>query len=140
VSDEPNPLPYLNTPERAVLGPLVRRLFATGNPRFEKALETTGAEATARMACVNALRIYAIVLFALGIAARVAGVATLALALYAIAVAAMAWSFWCLYTVAAPERAFKAERGESQPAPAREALDALLRKLGREGEAEDRAV
>ena len=140
MSDEPSPLPYLNTPERVVLGPLVRRLFATGNPRFQKALETTGAEATARMACVNALRIYAIALFALGIVARVAGVGALALALYGVAVAAMLWSFWCLYTVARPEREFKREHGEDQRAPAREALDALLRKLGREGEAEDRAV
>ncbi len=140
MSDEPNPLPYLNAPERVVLGPLVRRLFATGNPRFQRALETTGAEATARMACVNALRIYAILLFALGILARLAGVAPVAVALYGVAVLAMLWSFWCLYTVARPEREFKREQGGHEPAPAREALDALLRKLGREGEAEDRAV
>jgi fatty acid desaturase len=140
VSDEPNPLPYLNKPERVLLGPLVRRLFATGNPRFQKALETTGAEATARMACVNALRIYAILLFVLGVAARLAGVTPLALLFYGVAVVAMVWSFWCLYTVAGPEREFKREHEDDEPAPARAALDALLRKLGREGEADDRAV
>jgi hypothetical protein len=145
VSHDPSPLPYLNTPERVLLGPLVRRLFATGNPRFQRALENDGEEATARMACVNALRIYAILLFVAAIAARVAGVEPLALALYAVAAAAMVWSFWCLYTVMGPEREHRRAReaqGEAAPAPApaREALDALLRKLGREGAAEDRAV
>jgi hypothetical protein len=143
VSHDPSPLPYLNAPERVVLGPLVRRLFSTGNPRVARAIETTGTEATARMACVNALRIYAIVLFALGIVARIAGVGMLALSLYGVAVVAMVWSFWCLYTVAGPEREFKRahlESREGERAPAREALDALLRRLGREGEAEDRAV
>jgi uncharacterized membrane protein YuzA (DUF378 family) len=141
MADELSPLPYLNAPERRLLGPLVRRLCATGNPRFQRALEENGPEATARMACVNALRIYAIGLFALGVVARLAGVGALALALYGLAAAAMAWSFWCLYTVAGPEREFKRERrGESDRAPAREALDALLRKLGRDGAADDHAV
>jgi hypothetical protein len=140
VSVEPHPLPYLNTPERVVLGPLVRRLLRTGNPRFQRALETTGAEATARMACVNALRIYALLLFAAGIVVRLASATSLAVLLYGVAVAAMLWSFWCLYTVARPEREFKRRQGGHEPAPAREALDSLLAKLGREGEAEDRAI
>jgi hypothetical protein len=141
VADELSPLPYLNTPERKVLGALVRRLCVTDNPRFQRALEQNGPEATARMACVNALRIYAIAFFVTGVIARIAGVAPLALALYVLAGAAMAWSFWCLYTVVGPEREFKREReSESGRRPAREALDALLRKLGREGAADDRAV
>jgi hypothetical protein len=141
VSDDLSSSPYLNAPERRLLGPVVQRLCSTGNARFQRALEESGPEATARMACVNALRIYAIALFALGVIARVGGVAVLAVALYVLAVAAMAWSFWCLYTVVGPEREFKRERAsETGPAPAREALDALLRKLGREGAAEDRAV
>jgi hypothetical protein len=141
VSQDPSPLPYLNTAERRLLGPLVKRLYATGNPRFQRALETTGPEATARMACVNALRIYAVCLFVLGVLARAAGAGPGALVLYGLAAAAMIWSSWCLYTVVGPEREFKRERAsETGPAPAREALDALLRKLGREGAAEDRAV
>jgi hypothetical protein len=107
VSEDPSPLPYLNEPERKLLGPLVTRLFATGNPRFQRALETSGVEATARMACVNALRIYAVVLFVLGTAGRIAGVDAIGYLFYAVAIAAMAWSFWCLYTVVGPEREFK---------------------------------
>ncbi len=142
VSDEQSPLPYLNAPERRLLGPVVVRLYRTGNPRFKRALEENGAEASARMACVNALRFYAVGLFVLGVLARVAGVQALALVFYGVAVVAMAWSFWCLYTVAGPERAHKRGRdGEgSSRAPAREALDALLRKLGRDGAADDRAI
>ncbi len=142
MSDEPSPLRYLNTPERRLLGPVVVRLHRTGNPRFQRALEESGAEASARMACVNALRIYAVGLFVLGVLARVAGVQVLALALYGVAVVAMAWSFWCLYTVAGPEREHKRSRegSEGSRAPAREALDGLLRKLGREGAADDHAI
>ena len=142
MSHERSPLPYLNATERRVLGPVVLRLYATDSPRFERAFEETGPEASARMACVNALRIYAVCLFVLGVLARVAAVPLLALALYGLAAAAMAWSFWCLYTVAGAEREFKRsrEQDESGRAPARDALAALLRKLGREGAADDRAV
>ncbi len=139
--DDHSDLPYLNGPERRVLGPVVARLQRPGNPRFERSLEETGPEATARMACVNALRIYAVCLFVLGVAARTAGVRILALALYGVAAAAMAWSFWCLYEVARAEREHSRSREETgSRAPAREALDALLRKLGRDGAADDRAI
>ena len=141
VADELSPFAYLNEPERRLLGPLVSRLCATDNPRFQRALAENGPEATARMACVNALRIYAIALFAVGVLARIAGVTPLALALYGLAAVTMAWSFWCLYTVVAPEREFKRDRdGDHERQPAREALDALLRKLGRDGAADDRAA
>lgn len=142
MEDDQSALPYLNGPERRLLGPVVTRLARPGNPRFERSLEETGPEATARMACVNALRIYAVCLFVLGVIARTAGVRVLALVLYGVAAAAMAWSFWCLYTVAGPEREHKRirEDGSPSPAPAREALDALLRKLGRGGAADDRAI
>jgi hypothetical protein len=115
VSKDSSPLPYLNALERKLLGPLVTRLFATGNPRFRRALDSSGVEATARMACVNALRTYAVVLFVLGTAGRIAGVDALGDIFYVLAIAAMAWSFWCLYTVVGPEREFKrrgpADRG-----------------------------
>jgi hypothetical protein len=115
VSEDSSPLTYLNTPERRLLGAVVVRLFATGNPRFQRALEKSGVEATARMACVNALRLYAIVLFVLGSVGRIAGIDVLADALYGLAIVAMVWSFWCLYTVVGPEREFQrrrpAERG-----------------------------
>jgi hypothetical protein len=143
VSEDLSPLPCLNTPERRLLGPFVLRMFATDNPRLQRALESNGLEATARMACVNVLRIYAIGLFVLGVLARVGGAGWVALGLYALAAVAMGWSCWCLYTVVGPEREFKRqleESGAGERAPAREALDALLRKLGRDGEAEDRAV
>ena len=104
VSDERTCLSYLNTPERRALGLVVSRLCRTSNPRFQRALEANGAEATARMACVNALRIYAIVLFALGATGRLLAVAALADACFALALVCMAWSFWCLYTVLGPER------------------------------------
>ena len=112
MSDEDTPLSYLNAVERRLLGPLVRRLCATGNPRFRRAAETTGAKATVRMACVNALRIYAIVLFVLGVIGRLAGAAPVALAFFALAGACMAWSFWCLYTVVGPEREHKRLRAD----------------------------
>jgi hypothetical protein len=142
VADEETPLAYLNEPERRLLGPVVTRLNRPGSPRYQRALEENGAEATARMGCVNALRIYAVVLFVLGVLARVAGAQAPALVFYGVAVAAMAWSFWCLYTVVGPERAHKRSREGEEGArePAREALDELLRTLGREGAADDRAV
>lgn len=111
VGDERRPLRYLNAVELALLGWAVLRLCATGNARFQRALQETGPQATARMACVNALRLYAVVLFVAGSAVKLAHVSAPATALYALAAACMAWSFWCLYTVVAPERAFK--RGAS---------------------------
>ena len=79
VSDEHSPLPYLNEPERRAARTRRGGCSAPGNPRFQRSLEETGAEATARMACVNALRIYAVCLFVLGVLARTAGVRVLAL-------------------------------------------------------------
>lgn len=111
MSDDRSPLGYLNRAERLLLGWVVRRLFASGNPRFVRALEESGPQATARMACVNALRLYAVVLFVLGTLVRLAHVGPLAVVLYALAVACMAWSFWCLYTVIGPERAYKKSAG-----------------------------
>jgi hypothetical protein len=142
VSDGDSPMPYLSTPERRILGPVVARLARPGSSRFERSVEENGSAATARMACVNALRIYAVCLFVLGVLARTAGVRVLALALYGVAVVAMAWSFWCLYTVVGPEREHRRSRetDEDSPGAARERLDALLRKLGREGAANDRAI
>jgi hypothetical protein len=107
VSDDRSPLQFLNRVERVLLGPLVTRLFATGNPRFERALQNVGPKATARMACVNALRIYAVVLFIFGTAGKLAHVPPVAYGFYGLAAAVMAWSFWCLYTVLAPEREYK---------------------------------
>ncbi len=107
VDQDREPLSFLNEAERRVLGPLVRRLCATGNARFQRALETTGVEATVRMACVNALRLYAVALFMLGLVVKVAGLTPLAYPCFALAAAAMGWSFWCLYTVVGPEREFK---------------------------------
>lgn len=107
MSERRDPLRYLNRTERRVMGWLVLRLFATDNLRFERALEKSGEEATARMACVNALRLYAVVLFVFGSVAKLAAVEPLAYGLYALAGAAMAWSFWCLFTVVGPERKYR---------------------------------
>jgi hypothetical protein len=111
VSDDRSPLGYLNRAEQLLLGWLVSRLFASRNPRFRRALEESGPQATARMACVNALRLYAIVLFLLGMLAKLAHVTPVATVLYVLAAGCMAWSFWCLYTVVGPERAFKKSAG-----------------------------
>ena len=122
MSEDLEPLAYLNPAERKLIGPLVRRLCSTANPRVRRAVETTGPKATVRMACVNAFRIYAIALFAGGVLARIAGVAPLGYLLLALAAAAMAWSFWCLYTVIGPEREFKrALAAASRPAHGRTA-------------------
>jgi len=107
MSEARDPLPYLNRVERRLLGWLVVHLFATGNPRFERALEKTGEKAAARMTCVNALRLYAIGLFVLGTCAKIAAVEFLAYGLYGLAAAAMVWSLWCLYTVVGPEREYR---------------------------------
>jgi hypothetical protein len=116
VSEDLEPLSYLNPVERRLIGLLVRHLCSTANPRFSRAVERTGPEATVRMACVNALRIYAIGLFVAGTLARFAGVWPLGYALLVLAAAAMVWSFWCLYTVARPEREFKrAQAARSHP-------------------------
>ena len=60
------------------------------------------------MACVNALRIYAIC----AVRARRARPRSRAWrrwrsVFFGLAGACMAWSFWCLYTVVGPEREFK---------------------------------
>jgi hypothetical protein len=107
VDGERDPLRYLNRAERKLLGGLVRKLWATNNPRFQRALAETGAQATARMACVNALRLYAIGLFLLGTLLKLAHAAAPATALYVLAAVCMAWSFWCLFTVVGPERAHR---------------------------------
>jgi uncharacterized membrane protein YuzA (DUF378 family) len=107
VSDQPTSLSYLTPAERRLLGALVRRLCATRNPRFKTAVETTGEKATVRMACVNALRIYAVGLFVLGMIGRLAGVVPVAYVCFTLAGACMVWSFWCLFTVLGPEREFK---------------------------------
>jgi hypothetical protein len=106
-----DPLRYLNRTERRLLGWMVVHLFATGNPRFERALEKSGEEATSRMACVNALRLYAIGLFLAGTIAKLGGVSSLAYGFYAFAAVAMIWSFWCLFTVVGPEREFRRASG-----------------------------
>ena len=115
VSEDLNPLLFLNGPERRLLGPLVARLCATGNARFQRAIETTGTEATVRMACVNALRIYALVLFVLGSLGRLAHIVPVAYAGFVLAGACMVWSFWCLYTVVGPEREHRRLRASSSP-------------------------
>lgn len=107
VTDYHSPLQYLNRLERIALGRLVRRLCSTGNPRFRRAMEQNGAHATARMACVNALRLYAIMFFVIGAVAKIGRVSVLAYGAYGLAALCMAWSFWCLYTAAGPEREFK---------------------------------
>ncbi len=107
MSDDLDPGRWLSAAERLLLGPLVRRLVSSANPRVQRALQETGAEATLRMACVNALRIYAIVLFAAGVLCRIAGVAAAAYPLYALAIACMAWSFWALALTVRPEREFR---------------------------------
>jgi hypothetical protein len=110
VSERQDPLGYLNSVERASFGWLACRLYATSNPRFQRALQKSGPEATARLTCVNALRLYAVVLFVLGSVCRLAGAVPLAYLLYGVAGACMAWSFWCLYTVVRPEREFRRHR------------------------------
>lgn len=110
VSENRDPLRYLNRAERLLLGPLACRLYAAGTPRTQRALQSSGPEATARMSCVNALRIYAVALFVLASVCKLAQVAALADVLYAVAAACMAWSFWCLYTVVGPERAHRRGR------------------------------
>jgi len=110
MDDSRAPLRYLNGIERRMLGRLVLHLFATGNPRFERALEKSGEQATSRMACVNALRLYAIGLFVLGTLSKLASVSILAYGFYGLATVAMVWSFWCLFTVVGPEREFRQAR------------------------------
>lgn len=107
MSERRDPLRHLNRTERRLLGWLVVHLFATENPRFERALEKSGEKATTRMACVNALRLYAIGLFVLGTISKLASVVVLAYGFYGLATVAMAWSFWCLFTVVGPEREFR---------------------------------
>ncbi len=107
MGEEPELLGHLGPVELRLLGPLVRRLLRSGSPGLRRALEQTGPKATARMACVNATRFYALLLLVLGAAAQLAGALALSYALMGLAGACMAWSLWCLYTVAAPEREFK---------------------------------
>jgi hypothetical protein len=107
MSERRDPLRYLNRFERRAMGWIVARLFATGNPRFERALEKSGEKATARMACVNGLRLYAVGLFVVGSLAKLFAVEALAYGFYGLAGGAMLWSFWCLFTVVGPEREYR---------------------------------
>ena len=120
VTDNHSPLQYLNGPERRALGWIVCRMFSTENPRLQRAIECNGAHATARMACVNALRLYAVMLFVIGAVAQIGRVSVLADGAYGLAILCMAWSFWCLYTVVGAEREFKrrGSRGQTPSAAA----------------------
>ena len=112
MSDGREPLRYLNRIERRLLGWTVVHLFATGNPRFERALEKSGEKATARMTCVNALRLYAIGLFLLGTMAKIEAVQPLAYGFYALAAAAMVWS-----SSFKPSRLARVQPSLSSPSP-----------------------
>lgn len=107
MKDDHSLLCHLSPIERRLLGPLVRRLLGSASPGLARSLQRTGPRATARMACVNATRLYALGLFALGALAEIARLLPLAYALLGLAGACMAWSFWCLYTVVGPEREFR---------------------------------
>lgn len=111
MDEESELLSHLNATERRLLGPLVGRLLRAGSPGLRRALEQSGPRATARMACVNATRLYALALFVLGCLAELGRLPVLAYGLLGLAAAFMAWSFWCLYTVVGPEREFKRSRG-----------------------------
>jgi len=104
VSYDRDASPYLNGLEQRLLGWLVRRLLSTANPRLQQAIDEKGLAPSARMGCVNATRVYAALLFVLGLGVRVAGLAPGADVLFALAAACMVWSFWALYTVHLAER------------------------------------
>jgi fatty acid desaturase len=114
MSVDGSPLRYLNDRERRAFGWFVERMFRSESPRFERALEQAGEEATARMACVNALRGYAIVLFLIGMFGELISVPALTYPTMALAGLCMLWSFWCLYTVVGPERAHKRETEQAK--------------------------
>jgi hypothetical protein len=107
VSSDKTPLQYLNGIEQRLFGWFVLRMFASKSARFERALAETGPHANARMACVNALRGYAICFFLVGLAGELLRSSLLTYPLMVLAMACMAWSFWCLYTVVGPEREYK---------------------------------
>ncbi|HEY1833004.1 MAG TPA: hypothetical protein VGG08_01100 [Solirubrobacteraceae bacterium] len=107
MSVDGSPLRYLNDHERRAFGWFVERMFRSRSVRFERALEQVGEEATARMACVNALRGYAIGLFLVGMLGELVSARALTYPAMALAALCMVWSFWCLYTVVGPERAHK---------------------------------
>jgi fatty acid desaturase len=123
MSVDGSPLRYLNDAERRAFGWFVELMFRSQSPRFERALERAGEEATARMACVNALRGYAIVLFLVGMAGELVSAPALTYPTMALATLCMVWSFWCLYTVVGPERA---HTRETEAGRARAASDLLL--------------
>jgi hypothetical protein len=110
VPDDGTPLRHLNRLERRLLGWAVLRMCASRSQRFQRALEENGPVATARMACVNTLRLYGIGLFLLGLVGELAGVRPLAYPLMGLAALCVLWSCWCLLTVVGPERAHKRSR------------------------------
>ncbi|HMG97721.1 MAG TPA: DUF3040 domain-containing protein [Gaiellales bacterium] len=115
VPDDQSPLQHLNRIEQRVLGRMVQRMFASDGPRFARALKDAGPVATARMACVNTLRAYAMALFVLGLVGELVGSRALAYPFMALAALSVLWSCWCLYTAVGPERAYKREHGDGKP-------------------------
>lgn len=101
------PLRYLNPTERRLLGWVVARLYDPHSTRLQRAIERSGERATVRMACVNALRLYAVASMLAGMALQVARLQSVSLVFYGLAGASMAWSFWCLATTVGPEREHK---------------------------------
>ena len=99
--------PYLNRVEQRLLGWLVRILLSDGNARLQRARAESGDEATARIACVNALRVYAFALFVLGCCLRLVSLTVLADVFYVLATLTIGWSLWALYTAYMAEREFK---------------------------------
>jgi len=125
VPDDRSPLQHCNRIERGLLGWMVLRMFATDSPRFARALADAGPVATARMACVNALRMYAIGLFVLGLVGELVRSRTLAYPCMTLATLCVLWSCWCLYTAVGPERAHKREHARDAERKLLSGLDIL---------------
>jgi hypothetical protein len=125
VPEAGSPLSYLNGIERLLLGRVVLRMSASGSPRFARALEQNGPLATTRMACVNALRLYAIALFVVGLLGELVRSRALTYPFMALAALCVLWSCWCLYTVVGPERAYKREHARDAEQRLLSGLDVL---------------
>lgn len=123
--DDGSPLQHLNGVEHRLLGWMVLRMFASDSPRFARALSDTGPVATARMACVNTLRTYAICLFVLGLVGELVRSRALTYPSMALAALCVLWSCWCLYTVVGPERAHKREHARDAEKRLLSGLDVL---------------
>jgi hypothetical protein len=96
---------------------MVVRMFATNTPRFAKWVQSSGAHATARVACARVLTLYGWCLTIVAGALEFAGLQVAADVFFGLVAVCVVWLFVCGFSAVKPQREYRqAKSGASDPA------------------------